>query len=603
MGQSRYVLITGSVHADIGKGTVGATFGRALARAGERVRYVKIEPCLQGPIDAMPDTAFGEILRTPDGIALDADVARAAFFIPGFTPTRDSQRSLGSSLGGALAAWHGAQMPSPRLVDGLAGLAELDADGLAVVEVGGTAGEPEHEIVLEGLRRHGGQPALHLHVTGIVRAVDGRPTSKPAQVGMSRLAIAPDVVMVRGITADLDVLRVVLPRATRVVSLAEQPEAPEAAAWAAIEAAGLSSWAGLSLSPPFALQPSEGEVCVVGDQPAASRFNLWWRLRLWSHGRLRVRFGQPSDETLGVVLIGGPDAPAPVISAGRAVLDLHLPTARARDPMARCDWQGTLDAPSGVLAEWIDEHLNGLSASGGCGGPARPSAYAVEAFARRYLAASEASKLRDHDVLDDLVWRAMDGVAGKRILDLGCGAGRWSGRLVEAGAEVVGVEPAGPMANAAEARRLPNFTLRRVRAEDYRPDGIFDGVLASMSLDHVERLEWVLDRLAPAIVPGGWFIVTTEHPLRTAPDDGRRWVDEDGGRAARVRDYGRTGWRSLTWFGRPEPVWVFHRTLSEWVRQLRRAGLIVEAVEEPVAPDPRDAGNPRFWMLVARRTG
>jgi len=239
----------------------------------------------------------------------------------------------------------------------------------------------------------------------------------------------------------------------------------------------------------------------------------------------------------------------------------------------------------------------------GSGSPARPSAYAVEAFARRYLEASEASKLRDHDVLDDLVWRAMDGVSGKRILDLGCGAGRWSGRLVEAGAEVVGIEPAGPMADAAAGRRLLHFTLRRVRAEEYEPDGVFDGVLASMSLDHVEHLERVLDRLASVIVPGGWFIVTTEHPLRTAPADGGRWVEEEGGRAARVCDYGRTGWRSLTWFGRPEPVWVFHRTLSEWVRHFRRAGLLLEAVEEPVAADPRDAGNPRFWMLVARRPG
>jgi hypothetical protein len=183
------------------------------------------------------------------------------------------------------------------------------------------------------------------------------------------------------------------------------------------------------------------------------------------------------------------------------------------------------------------------------------------------------------------------------------GTGRWSGRPVEAGARVVGIEPAGPRTDAAAGRRLPNFKLRRVRAEDYRPDGRFDGVLASTSLDPVEHLDRVLDRLAPAIAPGGWLIVATEHPLRTAPADGHRWVDDAGGRAARVRDYGRAGWRSLTWFGRPEPVWVYLRTLSEWVRHFRRAGLILEAVEEPVASDPRDARNPRFWMLVGRHPG
>lgn len=441
---------------------------------------------------------------------------------------------------------------------------------------------------------------LHLHVTAILSAIDGRATSKPAQIGIRRLTIAPDVVFVRGNLTSDEGLRAVLPRAARVVRLSERPYAPESAAWDALATAGvLAKYAPLS-APSFALPASAGEVCVLGDAHIASHMNLCWRLRLWSGGQLRVRFGVPSAATLGVVLVGHADSASEAAFEG-PVLDLRLPADRRRNSDARIDWMGTFDHPVSPLADWIEGLLKRPSANCDRRESERPSAYAEEAFAQTYLEASYAHALRDHDQLDELVWSAVGALVGKRVLDLGCGAGRWSARLVDAGAVVVGVEPAHAMANAAERRRLANFTLLRTRAEDYEPTGRFDGVLASMSLDHVANVGGALARIVPSLAPGGWFIVTTEHPLRTAPKDGRRWVEDDSPRSARVRDYGSEGWRRLLWFGRPEPVWVYRRTLSQWVALLREAGLVLVDVAEPVAPDPRDAGNPRFWMLVARR--
>ena len=239
MSGSNYVLVTGSVHADIGKGTVAATLGRALALGGERVEYVKIDPCLQGPIDAMPDTAFGEIVITADGVAIDTDVSRAAFLIPGFVPSVASQRALGRTLGVSLRASHDQNAPSPRFSDSVRALADFAADGTVVVEVGGSAGEDEHEIVLDVLAKYAGRPRVHVHVTAALLATDGRPTTKPAQVGIRRLASPPDIVLVRGAAVELNAFRSVLPDATRVVRLEEHADAPEAAAWAALVAAGV----------------------------------------------------------------------------------------------------------------------------------------------------------------------------------------------------------------------------------------------------------------------------------------------------------------------------------------------------------------------------
>jgi CTP synthase (UTP-ammonia lyase) len=41
------ILVTGGVHADVGKGCAAAVIGRMVARAGRTVTYRKLEPCIQ----------------------------------------------------------------------------------------------------------------------------------------------------------------------------------------------------------------------------------------------------------------------------------------------------------------------------------------------------------------------------------------------------------------------------------------------------------------------------------------------------------------------------------------------------------------------------
>jgi cytidylate kinase len=79
--------------------------------------------------------------------------------------------------------------------------------------------------------------------------------------------------------------------------------------------------------------------------------------------------------------------------------------------------------------------------------------------------------------------------------------------------------------------------------------------------------------------------------------------EDDGTRAARVRDYGIEGWRTFSWFDPPFPVSVYHRPLGAWVDLIRNAGLDLLAVREPISNDPRDAGVPRAVLLIAERPG
>jgi len=66
-----------------------------------------------------------------------------------------------------------------------------------------------------------------------------------------------------------------------------------------------------------------------------------------------------------------------------------------------------------------------------------------------------------------------------------------------------------------------------------------------------------------------------------------------------IDGYCDEGPRVFTWFGRPEPVVVQHRTIETWIRVLRNAGFNILAIREPASSDPKDGNNPRFLLLCA----
>ena len=592
-----WVLVTGSVAADIGKGTCAAVLARQWARSTGPVDYRKVEPCLQGALRGIDNTHFGDVIEAREGIAYDADVGRAAFLVPGFEPDAQSDTSLAELLAVALEQCS-PDTPALRLVPTLAAALPWPAAARRVVEVGGTAGEPEHDLIVQTLLHALGPPSAHLHVSCTVTLPDGRVSTKASQVGLAACPHPPDVVFVRGGPAAPLVASCPVP----VVAVAD--EAWPVAAWrAALDQIGgpLRARLGLDDAPDPRTRKQEGppvDVALVTDAAGEAGYTmLRERLLGWSGGR--VRFVPPGTPGAAVVRIG--ERPPPGV-AGGAALDI-VPVERGaapRDPMARPDWAGTLDEPAGEVAAMLEA----LGVDVGCAeadADVPPLAYTDPTWSTEYLARSNGGALRDHALLDALMLRALpgpEGLIGKRLVDLGCGDGRFARMLVERGAEVVGIEVSPPMAAAARDRGLPNFTLLEGSVEDVALPGTFDHAVAPCSFDHVVDLDAALENVASVLRPGGRLILSTEHPIRTATRPGARWTED---RAARVRDYDRRGARAFHWFGRPEPVMVQHRTVGDWVQALERAGLRLRHVEEPAAAD--DGGVPRFWLLVAEKPG
>ena len=94
-------------------------------------------------------------------------------------------------------------------------------------------------------------------------------------------------------------------------------------------------------------------------------------------------------------------------------------------------------------------------------------------------------------------------VPGERILDLGCGDGVLTEKIVAAGAEVVAVDAAPDMVAAAQARGLD---ARVVPGQNLTFDREFDAVFSNAALHWMHPPEAVLAGVARALKPGGRFV-------------------------------------------------------------------------------------------------
>lgn len=98
-----------------------------------------------------------------------------------------------------------------------------------------------------------------------------------------------------------------------------------------------------------------------------------------------------------------------------------------------------------------------------------------------------------------------------RLLDFGCGSGRFMHRMNVAGWEVVGVEPD---QKAAEALRVKyGYEVRISLDESAGWEGYFDVVVANHVIEHIADPVWVLHQLSRLLVPGGQLLLTTPNAI------------------------------------------------------------------------------------------
>ncbi len=202
-------------------------------------------------------------------------------------------------------------------------------------------------------------------------------------------------------------------------------------------------------------------------------------------------------------------------------------------------------------------------------------------------------------------------VAGRSVLDLGCGYGwfcRWA--AINRAGKVVGIDLSERM--LARARRdsdSATIDYQRADLEDLRlPVDSFDLVYSSLAFHYVVDLERLLCEVAATLVPGGSLVFSVEHPIFTAPTK-PGFVDLEGRKVWPLDQYLVEGRRVTDWLA--PGVVKTHRTIATYLRALRRVGLVVdELVEwgpsaEQLADTPAWAAEldrPPFLLVAASRS-
>lgn len=187
-------------------------------------------------------------------------------------------------------------------------------------------------------------------------------------------------------------------------------------------------------------------------------------------------------------------------------------------------------------------------------------------------------------------------VAGKRVLDLGCGSGFYSLWFAGGGAQVTGLDLSPVMIElAGEKARERNLELD-LRVGDISQrlpfdNSAFDIVFSATALHYIKDLAGFFREAARVLSPQGCLIASVLHPLATAyfppansqeaiPPD--HWKIEYFGAPVRMIE---TPWMDFGEVSNEgQHIISYHHTVSDYFAALASAGLKIVKLEEPQPP-------------------
>lgn len=169
----------------------------------------------------------------------------------------------------------------------------------------------------------------------------------------------------------------------------------------------------------------------------------------------------------------------------------------------------------------------------------------------------------------------MPSLAGKRVLDLACGTGRW-GRWsqAQAAASVVAVDNSWPMLRQAD---LPARVLAEMDSLPLAVQSI-DVVICALALGHLSHRRFMLSmrEIARVMKPGAFALISDFHPF-LAWQGAQRTFQGDDGRTYAVEHY-------------------LHSYADYW-KAAQAASLSIDAVQEAIHPDQQGKNMPLVLLL------
>jgi ubiquinone/menaquinone biosynthesis C-methylase UbiE len=149
-------------------------------------------------------------------------------------------------------------------------------------------------------------------------------------------------------------------------------------------------------------------------------------------------------------------------------------------------------------------------------------------------------------------------LTSKKVLDLGCGSGRYTRVLKNFGANVVGVDPSEELLKIAR-KEIKNIDFLKKDSSNLPfKDNCFDMVFAGMVLHYVKDIESLFREVFRVLRPKGIFILTSHVPylelVRKVKFENKSYYEFD--------HYFKEGARYKNWTSIGIKIKFFHHTME-----------------------------------------
>lgn len=187
--------------------------------------------------------------------------------------------------------------------------------------------------------------------------------------------------------------------------------------------------------------------------------------------------------------------------------------------------------------------------------------------------------------------RTCGNVRGLRVLDVGCGEGRFSRQLATEGGRVIMMDATREMVRTAHQRRVGGAQALRASAEQLPfSDASFDLVVSYIVLVDIPDFRAAIREMGRLLAPGGRLVVANVSFMSAASG----WVRDESGRRLHypIDDYFDERPQRFAWAGIDITNW--HRPLSSYMAAYLGAGLVLREFLEPKPSDDSLRHDPRF---------
>ncbi|WP_432735699.1 class I SAM-dependent methyltransferase [Maridesulfovibrio sp. FT414] len=182
---------------------------------------------------------------------------------------------------------------------------------------------------------------------------------------------------------------------------------------------------------------------------------------------------------------------------------------------------------------------------------------------------------------------------GKKVLDLGCGSGEYSGYFLEQGADVTALDISVEMLEIMRERfgdRLKCYEHDFSLGLPHEEDDSFDVVVSPLAIHYVEDLRRLFSEIGRVLKRGGQFVFSTHHPMQDFS-------------SSVSGNYFETELLTQEWgvIGRPVQVSFYRRSLEQLIAPIVETGLVVTGLSEGIPHKDIERIDPAVYERLSTR--